>query len=160
MFDQVVPIAPSADPYATSADIQAIQDIPEIDVTITRWTASGRPLKLRIRGLDLPDQDAIQQAALVKNAKTGLWEQSRVLFCVETLQRIIRVPAIDKGMAQTMLRKNPLVINALVDLGWSLSAFTDDELEKAAYDLLPPDADAAALAPAGDTPLADDEPLA
>lgn len=161
MFEVVQPL-PGADaaPYATTADILAQQDIPELDVKIVRWTASGAPLKLRIRGLDLPTQDKITQAALVKNPKTGLWEQSRVLFAIESLQYIIRVPTIDKGAAQAMLQKNPNVINALVDFGWDLASFTDDMLERAAHALLPPDTDTAALSDASDAPGADDEPLA
>jgi hypothetical protein len=149
MIADVRPVLLDTDPYATAEQILATQDLPEVDVKITRWTASGKPLKLRVRGLDLPTQDKIQQAALVKNPKTGLWERSDVLFAIETLQHIIRVPGIDQGTARAMLQKNPMVINALVDFGWGLVAFTDEMLEKAAHALLPPDADAAALAEPG-----------
>lgn len=161
MLDQVHPLASTDDgPYATAADLLGVQDIPELDVKIIRWHASGQALKLHVRGLSLPVQDKINQAALVKNAKTNIWETSRFLFCVETLQVGVRMPAIDGGIARSLLEKNPVVINALVDFIWSLAAFTDDELEKAAYALLPPDADPAALAPDGDAPSPDDEPLA
>jgi hypothetical protein len=157
MFDQIHPVSNDADPYATLGDIYAMQDVPEVDVKIVRWTASGKALKLRVRGLSLPVQEKIQQAALVKNQKTGVWEQSRTQFVIESLQQIVKVPTIDKTAAQLMLDKNPLVINALVDFGWALVAFTDDELEKAAHALLP---DPAALASEGDAPSTDDDPLA
>lgn len=160
MLDQIHPLIPNADPYATTADLLAVQDIPEVDITVVRWTASGAALKLRVRGLDLPKQDAIQLAALVKNPKTGLWEQSRVLFAIETLRIGVRVPELDAATAKALLGKNPTVINALVDFIWGLAGYTDELLEQAAHALLPTDADAAALAEPSDAPGADGEPLA
>lgn len=159
MLDQIQPILPDdTDPYATTEEILAVQDLPGYNVKIARWHANGKPLKLRVRGLDLPTQDKINQACLVKNPKTGLWEQSRVLLAVETLQVGIRVPEIDAGTARAMLQKNPVVINALVDFIWALAAFTDAMLEKAAHALL--DADAAAALAASAAAGPENEPVA
>lgn len=72
MLDQVQPI-PSNEPvqYASVEEILAVQDLPERNVQIKNWTASGKPLVLRVRGLDLPTQIRIIQASNVKVSISG-----------------------------------------------------------------------------------------
>lgn len=151
MFQHVQPIASDAEPYATAGDLTTIDDLPQRDVRITRWSVGGRALKLRIRGPNLDEQDEIHQAALVKNKKTGEWEEHRPTFCEATLQRCVVAPTLDAGQAKAMRKKNPLIIGALVDLIWALPVFSDDELEKLALDLAPPNPDAS-------TPADDSDP--
>lgn len=151
MFQHVQPIPADAEPYATAGELTAIDDMPQRDVRITRWFASGRTLKLRIRGPNLDEQDAIHQEALTKNRKTGEWQEHRPAFCAATLQRCIVMPQLDAGQAAAMRKKNPVIIGALVDLIWALPVFSDDELEKLALDMAPPaDPDSTPDADAGD----------
>jgi hypothetical protein len=153
MFDELTPISINATPYGTVEELLAVDDLVEQDVTIRRWSVGGRSLKLRLKALNLEQQDAIHQAALVKNPKTGLWEEHRPTFCTESLMRLVRVPALDIGQARTLVKKNPTVINALVDFGWALSALDTAALEAAALALAPqPDADT--------TATTDDRPVA
>jgi hypothetical protein len=133
-------------------NLTTVDDMPQKDAYITRWFASGRVLKLRIRGPSLDEQDAIRQAALLKNKKTGEWQEHKPTFCAETLQRCVVMPQLDAGQAAAMRKKNPVIIGALVDVIWALPVFSDDELEKLALDLAPPaDPDAPAPADAGDS---------
>jgi hypothetical protein len=151
MLKDVQPIAPDGEPYATVEELTTVNDMPQRDVKVTRWFASGRALKLRVRGPNLDEQDAIHQAALTKNKKTGEWQEHRPTFCAETLQRCVVMPQLDTGQAQVMRKKNPVIISALVDLIWALPVFSDDELEKLALDMAPPpDPDAPTPADAGD----------
>lgn len=138
--------------YASAEEILAQQDLPERDVKITHWHANGRPLKLKVRGLDLPTQIRIMQVSTVKNPKTQQYERDEVAFAIETLQTI-RVPHIDAGTARAMVRKNPVIIRSLVDYIWALAALTDEQIEQAARALLPEYADAEAFN--GDSPSAD-----
>lgn len=151
MFEEVRPAMGNADPYASAADLLELDDLLEQDLTIRRWHKNGRPLKLRVKALNLEQQDAIYQAALVKNKKTGEWESHRLTFCAETLTRAVRIPALDLAQAQALARKNPIIISALADFIWALAAFDADTLEQAALALSPPaDPDAAPAADAGD----------
>lgn len=151
MLKDVQPIGPDAEPYATAEELTTVDDMPGRDVRITRWFASGRMLKLRVRGPNLDEQDAIRQEALVKNKKTGEWQEHRPTFCAATLQRCVIVPPLDTAQAASMRKKNPVIIGALVDLIWALPVFSDEELEKLALDMAPPaDPDAPTPADAGD----------
>ena len=151
MFQHVQPVTGDGEPYATVEELTAVSDIPQRDVKVTRWFASGRALKLRIRGPNLDEQDEIHQAALVKNKKTGEWQEHRPTFCAATLQRCVIMPQLDAGQAAMMRKKNPVIIGALVDLIWALPVFSDDELEKLALDMAPPpNPDSAPDADAGD----------
>lgn len=151
MFQHVQPVTADAEPYATVEELTTVSDMPQRDVKITQWHASGRTLKLRIRGPNLDEQDAIHQEALVKNRKTGEWQEHRPTFCAATLQRCVVMPQLDAGQAQAMRKKNPVIIGALVDLIWALPVFSDDELEKLARDMAPPaDPDSAPSPDAGD----------
>ena len=150
MFEHVQPVTADGEPYATAGDLTTVDDLPQRDVRITRWHASGRALKLRIRGPNLDEQDAIHQEALIKNKKTGEWEEHRPTFCEATLRRCVTVPTLDAGQAKAMRGKNPVIIGALVDLIWALPVFSDDELEKLALDLAPPNPDTPPGPDAGD----------
>jgi hypothetical protein len=141
MFQEIIPIVPNTDPYATVDTLLVIDDLIEQDVTIRRWYASGKSLKVRLKALNLEQELDIQQAALTKNAKTGNWEQHRAIFCAESLVRLIRVPALDIDQARALVKKNPVVIGALVDFGWALSSLDSATLEAAALALTPPPAD-------------------
>lgn len=149
MFQEVRPTLLNADAYASVDDLLGLDDLIEHDITIRRWHRNGRALKLRVKALNLEQQDQIYQASLIKNKKTGEWETARLSYCVETLQRAVRVPTLDLPQAQSLAHKNPVIINALVDFIWSLAAFDGDELEKVAYALAPadPNGEAADAAP-------------
>jgi len=151
MFKEVLPTTPGGGSYATIDDLLVVNDLVEIDITITRWTVGGQALRARIKALNLEQQDEIHQAALMKNKKTGEWQEHRPTFCAESLVRLFQVPSIDIGHARALVKKNPVVIGEVVDLGWALAVFSSDELEKLALDLAPPpDPDAPTPADAGD----------
>ena len=126
-----------------------LDDLLEEDVTIKRWHRNGRPLKLRVKALNIEQQDAIHQAALAKNKKTGEWESVGIVFWAETLTRAVRVPALDLAQARSLAQKNPVIVKALVDFIWALAALDADLLEQAALALAPPDPNAPTDADAG-----------
>jgi hypothetical protein len=142
MLDEVRPALLNADAYASVDDLLTMDDLHEQDVTIKRWHRNGKALKLRVKALNLEQQDAIYQASMVKNKKTGEWETARLVFCAETLTRSVRMPSLDTAQAQALARKNPVIINALVDFIWALAALDAETLEAAAHAMAPPDPNA------------------
>lgn len=137
MFEEVRPTLLNADAYASVDDLLTMDDLLEEDVTIKRWHRNGRALKLRVKALNIEQQDAIHQAALVKNKKTNEWESATLVFWAETLTRSVRSPALDLAQAQALAKKNPVIVKALVDFIWALAALDADLLEKAALALAP-----------------------
>jgi hypothetical protein len=132
--------------YASAEDLLTVSDLPERNVTIRRWHKNGKPLKIRIRALDLDQQDKVNQAALVKNTKTGAWEQSTAAFNAAALLEMIVVPKLTHEQAQAMRKHNPVIIQSLVDFGWGLSALDDDTIEGYARALANPTPDPATAA--------------
>jgi hypothetical protein len=136
--------------YASAEDLLTVSDLPERAVTIRRWHKNGRALTIRVRALDLDQQDRVNQAALTKNAKTGEWQQSVAAFNAATLEHAIVVPRLDTAQAQAMRKHNPVIIEKLVNFIWSLSALDDDTIEQYARALANPPPDTAT--PEGDAP--------
>jgi hypothetical protein len=136
--------------YASAEDLMTVADLPERNVIIRRWHKNGKPLTLRIKALDLDQQDRVNQAALEKNRKTGEWQHSVAAFNAATLLELVIVPKLTPEQAQAMRKHNPVIIQSLVDFGWGLSALDDDTIEgyaralaTPAPDLAPPDAPSA-----------------
>jgi hypothetical protein len=142
-FQEARPALLDSGPYATVDELLEQDDLPECDLTIPRWHKNGKPLKLRVKALTLEQQDSIQMASLVKHPKTGEWITNRELFCAETLTRSVRMPGLDPAHGKALVRKNPVTISAIVDFIWVLAAMTDEELERAATAMAPPERAAA-----------------
>lgn len=149
MFDEVQPLmAESAVVFATADDLLTVADLPERNVTIRRWHKNGKPLTIRVRALDLDQQDRITQAAMIKNNKTGAWEQSVAAFNAATLHEALTTPKLTAEQARAMRQHNPIIIQKLVDFIWSLAALDDATIEQYARTLAPSDTPQAE----GDTP--------
>ena len=149
MFEDVQPLEASiAVTYASADDLLTVSDLPERNVAIRRWHQNGKPLTIRIRALDLDQQDRVNQAALTYNTKTKEWQQSVPAFNAATLLEAIVVPRLTAEQAQAMRKRNPVVIAKLVDFIWSLAALDDDTIEQYARALANPSPDPANAAPA------------
>lgn len=148
MFEDIQPLlTEQAVTYATADDLLTVSDLPERNVTIRRWHKNGKALTIRVRALDLDQQDRINQAALAKNGKTGEWQQSVAAFNAATLLEAMTVPKLDSAQAQAMRKRNPVIIEKLVQFIWSLSALDDDTIEEYARALANPQADTIPAAP-------------
>lgn len=147
MYEEVTPLLTDTPVvYASAEDLLTVSDLPERNVTIRRWHKNGKPLTLRIRALDLDQQDKINQAALIKNTKTGTWEQSTAAFNVAALLEMVIVPKLTPEQAQAMRKHNPVIVQSLVDLGFALSALDDETIERHARILANPTPDPTAAA--------------
>jgi hypothetical protein len=135
--------------YASADDLLTVSDLPERNVTIKRWHRNGKPLTIRIRALDLDQQDRVNTEAMVKNKRTNEWEQSEPALCAATLREAVVTPRLTNEQAQAMRKHNPIIIRTLVNFIWSLSALDDDTIEQTARALNP---QATPTADAGDDP--------
>jgi hypothetical protein len=135
--------------YASADDLLTVSDLPERNVTIRRWHKNGKPLTIRVKALDLDQQDRVNHAALEKNRKTGEWQQSVASFNAATLEHAVIVPKLTAEQAQAMRKHNPVIIEKLVQFIWGLSALDDETIENYARSLAnapsetPPDAPSA-----------------
>ena len=116
--------------YATATDLLAVDDLPERDITIRRWTKAGKSLKLRVRALDLDQQERIDIESLIKHEKTEEWVRSGAIYAAATLREAVIVPTLDDAKAHLMRKHNPVIIGELVRFIWTLSALDDAFLEK------------------------------
>lgn len=140
MFDELTPLMQdTAVVFATADDLLTVADLPERNVTIRRWHKNGKALTIRIRALDLDQQDRVNHAAATKNTKTGDWEQSIAAFNAATLLEAVIVPKLTPDQAKAMRGHNPIIIAKLVEFIWSLAALDDATIEQYARTLATPD---------------------
>ena len=128
--------------YATLDEILACSDLPELDVSVDFWPGSdGRPLLLRVRGLDLVEQDRVRTAAAraVDPADRALGvTQHWPTFVIHSLALGVAVPRMTVERARPLAQKNARACELLVDLIWTISASSQariDELFKQAAGL-------------------------
>ncbi len=139
MFEDVQPLpSDAAVVYASADDLLTVSDLPERNVTIRRWHRNGKPFTIRIRALDLDQQDRVNQAALTYNTKIKEWQQSIPAFNAATLLEAVIVPKLTSDQAQAMRKHNPIIIQKLVDFIWSIAALDDDTIEQYAHALANP----------------------
>jgi hypothetical protein len=124
LFDEIQTTAADA-AYATPTDLMMVDDLAEMDVTITRWQASGKRLKLRVRALDLDQQEQIDIESTIEHPATKQWVRSGALYAAATLRESVIVPKLNNGQAQMLRKHNPIIINELVKFIWTLSAIDD-----------------------------------
>lgn len=115
--------------YASAATLTTVDDLLEQDITIRRWKASGGSLKLRVKALDLDQQDQINFGALVQHPKTKQWVVSDAAFAELTLREGIIVPRLSPEQAKAMRKHNPAIITDLVKYIWLLSSLEERTIE-------------------------------
>lgn len=133
-------------------DILACSDIPELTVRVDFWRVRDRPVAIRLRGLDLDDQDRVRMAAgravAAEDRALGV-SQHWPTFVVLTLAHGIVSPRLTVEQARLLARKNAAACEQLASLVWTLSATTQEHIDAAFADALGTDLDAAA---SGDDP--------
>jgi exopolyphosphatase/pppGpp-phosphohydrolase len=115
--------------YATVGDLITLDDLSEQDVTVKRWHKNGKPLKLRLKALDLDQQDQINYGALIKHPKTQQWVASEAAFAELTLREGVIVPRLSPEQAKAMRKRNPAIVKSLVDYIWLLSHLDEKAIE-------------------------------
>src|SRR5689334_7899237 len=111
--------------YATAAQILACQDIPEADIRVPFWRgADGKPLLMRVRGLDFDAEEAIDLAATKKDGTTD-----GKLVILGILERGILVPKMTKAQIAQLGEKNPHAVKQLAEFIHVLNQFNQEQLE-------------------------------
>lgn len=147
MFGEAGPAVGDAQatPYATAGDLTTADDLAEMDLMVKRWHKNGKALKIRIKALDLDQQEAIDLDSLKQHPKTKEWLRSDALYCAATMQYGVIVPKLTKEQAQAMRQHNPDIVRGIVRWIWALSALSVDDIEKYANDLASLDGAAASV---------------
>ena len=149
LLDEVIPGGATAD-YASAGDLVTLDDLAELDVVVKRWHVSGRPLKLRVRALDLDQQEQIDIAATIQHPVTHEWVRSEAAYAAATLREGVIVPKLDNAKAQQLRKRNPTIVKELISLIWTLSSLDDALLERLVNIDDPPAPTPTELSPAGD----------
>lgn len=135
------------DDYASYADLLALDDLPECDITIPKyWKKSGKPLVLRVRALSLLEQDQITRyarlAAIRRNRDSDVKDvetSDEPTFLVETLTRCVMQPRMTAEQAREMRHKNPVAVRGIVDFVWGLSVLDQSVIDRMVDELTQPE---------------------
>lgn len=117
---------------ATLDDILACSDLPEVPVRVDFWRKRGRSLVIRVRGLDLDEQERVRSAA-----NRAVPAEDRALgttqhwptFVVMTLALAVASPRITVEQAKQLVHKNARAVEQLADLAWTLSATSQERID-------------------------------
>lgn len=122
-----------ASSYATAQALLAQPDRAEVDMIVPDWLHEGHPLRIRVRGLGLVDQDAIYRAerlAVRTLAEHTPEDTHYPVFAAQTLKRFFVIPRLDEITAMTLVDQgNPAILRALVDLAWGMADRTQADIE-------------------------------
>lgn len=139
----LIPLQPDGQQYLTFEELLAIPDRVEVDVKIPFW----RNARVRVRALGLEEQEAILRKARVvaaQHAKAsgdpagyGSTAQDWQTYILESLREGVIMPALDDAKVYLLKKRNPRAMEMLVELIWSLSAFSQDNINALVEDLTP-----------------------
>ena len=104
--------------YASVDDLLQVADLVEVDLTITRWTKHGVPLRIRVRALDFDQQEKIDRNSLIKIDDRVVKSEAR--FAAATLREAVIVPTLTDAQAQAMRKHNPAIIASIVRFVWEI----------------------------------------
>lgn len=132
----------STNGYASAADLLAADDLPQHDLTLSGWKASGGgEIKIRVRGLTLPEREIVLLSAL-RDGK----EDERLL--VEGYLRFgVVVPALNDEQARQFAAKHAGTVSYIARFIQDLTNLRYDLIDAIAKSLSDDRADGA-----GDTP--------
>jgi hypothetical protein len=111
--------------YGTAAQVAAADDLLEFNFFVVRWGFS-----VRLRALDLDQEDKIELESLVKHPKTQEWYQPPALKTAITLREGIIVPKLDKAQAEALRKRNPRIAEGIARWIRLLSSLTKETIEK------------------------------
>jgi hypothetical protein len=96
--------------YATLADILAADDLPHETLTVWGWTKNGAPLKIRVRGLTLPEREDVRARA---------WKEDGTRDNVALFAGYFRygfvVPSLNDEQARQMVEKQAGTVEQIAD---------------------------------------------
>lgn len=132
--------------FATLEQILACSDLAELTVKSDFWRdADGTALAVRVRALDLAEQDRVRSAAAraVDAADRALGvEQHWPTFVCMTLALGLSSPRITTEQALALQRKNARAVELLTDLVWKLSSTSQDRIDALFAEIAGPTSDA------------------
>lgn len=130
LFDEAAPSAGAGLEYGSAGALTTVDDLLEIDLDVRRWK-----MKIRVRALDLDQEDRIELESLVKHPKTGEWYQPPALKTAITLREGIIVPKLDKEQAKTLVKRNPRIAEGIARWIRLLSSLTNETIEQYVADI-------------------------
>lgn len=129
--------ATTDDRQATSHDLIAQQDLPNLDLVVPAWVGpNGEPIQWRLRGLSLVAQQAIQRAMRLtlyqrkqKNEAAPTDTTDDLTFNIQTLRHGIVAPPLSDAEAKLFEQRNPELVELLVTLIWQLTTSTQEAID-------------------------------
>lgn len=124
--------------FARLDDILACQDIPEITIRVPWWRRKGKPMPVRVRGLDLDEQEQVRNAAA-----RAVHEQDRArgvrqhwpTFVVMTLALGLVSPGVTYDQAKRLAKKNAKACEQIANFIWVISSVEQERIDEIVAEL-------------------------
>lgn len=160
----ILPAARAAgEDYATFDDIATAEDTPSCDVRVPWWKdREGRGRLMRVRGLSLTDEAAVERAGRIGAARyrkrhpedtsppASDWREEYI----EVLLRGVVAPTLNRQQAEALLKKNARALDELVRFIRLLNRMDQEIIDNLVAAIV----EDASRAQTTEQPAADDEP--
>jgi hypothetical protein len=118
--------------FARLDDILECQDIPEITIRVPWWSRKGKPMAVRVRGLDLEQQEQVRTTAAravqeVDRAR-GV-KQHWPTFVTMTLALGLASPVLTYDQAKRLGKKNARACEQIANFIWAISSVAQDRID-------------------------------
>ena len=121
--------------FARLEDILDCQDIPEITIRVPWWRRKGKPMAVRVSGLDLDQQDQVRTAAARAVQETdrarGVKQNWPTFVCL-TLALGMTSPVLTYDQAKRLAKKNARACEQIANFIWVISSVSQDRIDASA----------------------------
>lgn len=128
----------SGEDFARLDDILTCQDIPEITIRVPWWRRKGKPMPVRVRGLDLDQQDQVRTAAaraVAEQDRARGVRQHWPTFVRMTLALGLISPALTYEQAAKLTRKNAKACEQIANFIWVISSVEQERIDEIVAEL-------------------------
>jgi hypothetical protein len=117
--------------FASLDDILECQDIPEITIRVPWWRRKGKPMPIRVRGLNLEQQDQVRNAAAravhPEDRARGI-KQHWPTFVTMTLALGLAAPGLTYDQAKRVAKKNVAACQQIANFIWTISSAEQSQI--------------------------------
>lgn len=118
--------------YARLDDILECQDIPEITIRVPWWRRKGVPMAVRVRGLNLEEQEQVRT-----KAARDVHEQDRArgvkqhwpTFVTMAIALGMVSPSLTYDQAKRLTKKNAKACEQIANFIWVISSLEQDRID-------------------------------
>jgi hypothetical protein len=130
LLDLLTP--PAVADLASVDDLLTVDDLPEVTIRVPFWLRDGQPLAIRVRALDLDQQDTVrmaaQRAVKAQDRQRGV-HQHWPTYVWKTWQLGCISPKLTADQAQRLCTKHAEATEQVVELIWTISRLNQTTID-------------------------------